>query len=140
MLGHENLKVLVVDDERLIADTLTMILSKTGYDAQASYSGEMALEMARNFQPDMVITDAVMPGMNGIEAAIRLREMLPACKVLLFSGHTATLGILETARTQNYEFELLFKPIHPKELLAKLRSSASSHENLHESHTSIRAS
>jgi CheY-like chemotaxis protein len=118
-------KVLVADDERVIADSLATILNRSGYDARAAYSGEMAVEMARNFQPDMLISDVVMPGITGIEAAIRVRAILPSCKVLLFSGQAATAGLLEMARAQNHEFELLTKPIHPSELIAKLRSTVS---------------
>lgn len=115
-------KVLVADDERIIADSLTIILNRSGYDARAAYSGEMAVEMARNFNPDMLISDVIMPGITGIEAAIRVKAMLPSCRILLFSGQASTAGLLETARSQNYDFELLAKPIHPSELLAKLRS------------------
>ncbi|MGB9228625.1 MAG: response regulator [Terracidiphilus sp.] len=120
--SHHNHRVLVVDDERIIADTLTMILCTSGYDAHAAYSGEMAIEMARNFNPDLVITDVVMPGINGIEAAIKLRNMLPNCKVLLFSGQATTERLVEAARAQNHEFELLAKPVHPTQLIAKMQS------------------
>jgi CheY-like chemotaxis protein len=113
--------VLVVDDERIIADSLTMILSKSGYDARAAYSGEMAIEMARNFCPNMLITDVLMPGISGIEAAIKVREMLPACKVLLFSGQAATQNLLEAASARGHEFEMFTKPVHPTALIAKMQ-------------------
>jgi DNA-binding response OmpR family regulator len=119
--NQHNPRVLVVDDERIIADSLTMILSKSGYDARTAYSGEMAVEMARNFYPDMLITDVVMPGISGIEAAIKVREMLPTCKVLLFSGQAATQDLLETASARGHEFELFPKPVHPRELIAKMQ-------------------
>ena len=60
-----------------------------------------------------------MPGMNGIEMAIQIRQRYPACKVLLFSGQAATADLLEEARQSGYDFELLAKPVHPTELLAK---------------------
>lgn len=121
MTGPGHPRVLVVDDERIIADTLTTILAKSGYGARAAYSGEMALEMARNFHPDLLITDVVMPGITGIEAAIKMREFLPTCKVLLFSGQATTERLIEAARAQIHEFELLAKPVHPAELLARVR-------------------
>ncbi len=126
---HNNPRVLVVDDERIIADTLTMILAQCGYDARAAYCGEMALEMARNFYPDMLITDVVMPGINGIEAAIKVREMQPACKILLFSGQATTESLIETARARNHEFELLPKPVPPGELIAKVRAVLSARQS-----------
>ena len=62
-----------------------------------------------------------MPGMSGIELAIQFRKNFPQCKVLLFSGQAATANLLEDARSDGYEFEVLAKPIHPADLLAKLR-------------------
>ncbi|MGB7267426.1 MAG: response regulator [Terracidiphilus sp.] len=117
-----NLKVLVVDDEHIIADSLTMILGNSGFDTRAAYTGEAAVEMARNFEPDLLITDVVMPGMSGIETAIQVREMLPGCKVLLFSGQLAAEGLLKVARERNHDFELLTKPVHPDELIAKMQT------------------
>lgn len=79
-------RVLVVDDERVIADTLSIILNQSGFRAAAVYSGVDAVTEARKQPPDLIIADVVMPDMNGIEAAIAIREMLPACKILLFFG------------------------------------------------------
>jgi CheY-like chemotaxis protein len=115
-------KVLVADDEKVIADTLTIILNQSGFDASAVYSGTAAVERARTVRPDLVISDVIMPDMNGIDAAIKIRGFLPQCKILLFSGQAATADLLETARTQGHEFEILAKPVHPQDLLAKLKA------------------
>lgn len=123
MIEKNNPRVLIADDERIIADSLAMILSRSGFDARAVYSGEMLIEMARNFRPDMLVTDVIMPGITGIEAAIMIHKILPACKILLFSGQAATADLLELARARNHEFELLVKPIHPTDLISRLRSS-----------------
>ncbi|HLJ29077.1 MAG TPA: response regulator [Candidatus Angelobacter sp.] len=115
-------KVLVVDDERVIADTLAIILNQSGFAASAVYTGTGAVEHAREHRPDLIISDVIMPDMNGIEAAIRIRQILPGCKILLFSGQAATADLLEKARAEGHEFEILAKPVHPQDLLAKLRS------------------
>ena len=115
-------KVLVADDERVIADTLAIILNQSGFEATAVYSGEKAVEAAKSFQPNMLISDVIMTDLNGIDAAIRIREILPDCKILLFSGQAATADLLDRARTQGHEFEILAKPVHPQDLLARLRS------------------
>ena len=115
-------KVLVADDERVIADTLAIILNQSGFQATAVYSGEKAVETARTLEPDMVISDVIMTDLNGIDAAIRIRGMLPSCKILLFSGQAATADLLDRARVQGHEFEILAKPVHPQDLLARLRS------------------
>jgi len=114
-------RVLVVDDEQVIADTLARILDLNGYEASAVYSGTAAVESARALQPDLVISDVIMQDMNGIEAAIHIRGFLPSCKILLFSGQAATADLLENARAQGHEFEILAKPVHPADLLAKLK-------------------
>jgi CheY-like chemotaxis protein len=115
-------KVLVADDERVIADTLAMILNQSGFDARAVYSGERALELAKTFAPNMLICDVIMADLNGIAAAIQIRSLLPKIKILLFSGQAATADLLEKARAQGYEFEILAKPVHPQDLLNKLRA------------------
>ena len=115
-------KVLVADDERVIADTLATILNQSGFEARAVYTGESAVELAPVFNPDMLISDVIMADLNGIDAAIRIRALLPQIKILLFSGQAATADLLENARTKGYEFEILAKPVHPQDLLNKLRS------------------
>ena len=83
-------RVLVVDDEHLIADTLSMILEMRGFEVKTAYSGEQAVESAKVFGPDVLVTDVVMSGMNGIETGRCIQRMLASCKVILFSGHVAT--------------------------------------------------
>ena len=114
-------KVLVVDDEKVIADTLAMILNQSGFAARSVYSGLAAIETAASFAPDMLISDVIMADLNGIDAAIRIRALLPKIKILLFSGQAATANLLEKARSQGYEFEILAKPVHPQDLLSRLR-------------------
>ncbi|MFZ1084966.1 MAG: response regulator [Terracidiphilus sp.] len=115
-------KILVADDERVIADSLTMILNLSGFEARAVYSGESALELAAEFKPEMLISDVIMAGLSGIDAAIQMRTLFPQIKILLFSGQAATADLLEKARAQGYEFDILSKPVHPQDLLARLRA------------------
>jgi CheY-like chemotaxis protein len=113
--------VFVVDDESVIATTLAIILNKAGFEAHAMFSGEQAVESLAKLRPDLLITDVVMGGMNGIEVATIFRNKLPDCKILLFSGQAATNDLLEKASAQGHEFEILAKPVHPADLIAKLR-------------------
>jgi DNA-binding response OmpR family regulator len=98
-----------------------MILNQSGFEARAVYSGERALELAVSFSPDMLISDVIMGDLNGIDTAIQMRALLPKIKILLFSGQAATADLLEKARTHGYEFEILAKPVHPQDLLTRLR-------------------
>lgn len=122
MTENKKPKVLVVDDERVIADTLAIILNQNGFAATAVYSGMGAIEKARSERPELIISDVIMEDMNGIDAAINIRQFLPNCKILLFSGQAATADLLENARARGHQFEILAKPVHPQDLLAKLRS------------------
>jgi len=115
-------KVLVVDDEALIADSMAEILNRNGFEAIATYSGSNAIDLAREMCPDIVMSDVLMPRVNGVQAAIAILESCPSARVLLFSGQAATAGILQKAHAAGHEFELLPKPIHPQQLLNKLRS------------------
>lgn len=111
----------VVDDEPVIAQTLAMILNNSGFKALAFSDPMKALSAASSNKPNLLITDVVMPKMTGIELAIRFRKEHPDCKVLLFSGQSITGDLLEKARSEGHDFDLLAKPVHPKDLLAKLR-------------------
>jgi CheY-like chemotaxis protein len=112
-----NPSILVADNEHIVAYTLALILNRNDFEAPAVYSGKNALELASTFQPDMLISDVIMPGMNGIDAAVRIRTLLPSIKILLLSGQAATADLLEKARTEGFEFDILVKPVHPKDLL-----------------------
>ncbi len=113
--------VLVVDDERLIADTLTAILKEHGFIAIPAYNGEEGLRVALSVRPDIVLSDVLMPGISGIEMAIRLKQTLKNTKVVLLSGQASTADLIHGAVNAGHQLKLLAKPIHPEELVAKLK-------------------
>jgi DNA-binding response OmpR family regulator len=117
-------KALVADDEQVIADTLAVILRRSGFNAKAVYNTTDAINTAVAERPALVITDVVFKGerRSGVDVAITLRDLLPGCKILLFSGTAASVPLLERARAQGHDFQCLSKPIHPEDLLAKLRA------------------
>ena len=116
-IGPRSPVVLVVDDEIVIADTLTTILSQHGIAAMTAYNGPDALEIARVIPPDLLLADVVMPGMSGIDVAIAIKKDIPDCTILLFSGQAATAGLLAKAGKAWCDFEVLLKPIHPQKLV-----------------------
>jgi DNA-binding response OmpR family regulator len=115
-------RVFVVDDETVIANTLGVILRQQGFEAHSFNLPLEALSAAREMAPDLLISDVVMPLLSGIELAIQLRELCPNCKVLLFSGQAATASMLDSARASGHDFEVLAKPVHPADLLKKIRT------------------
>lgn len=114
-------KILVVDDQKLIADTLAEILVNAGFDAVAAYDGWQALEVASRFHPDWLLSDVLMPRMNGVELAIAIRQKHPAATILLFSGQAGISEILQEGQQKGYAFELIPKPIHPLRLIERLK-------------------
>ncbi len=116
-------RVLIADDERVIADTLAAILNQGGFEARAVYSCVKALEVAPAFKPDLLISDVIMSEMNGIDAAVRIKAILPEIRVFLLSGQTATAELLERQNAAGYGFEVLTKPLHPRDLIARLLQS-----------------
>ena len=111
--SHDRIqRILVVDDQKAISDSLALILTKSGYVARSAYSGEQAIELARAFEPDLLITDIVMPGISGIEAVGEILAFLPTCKVIVFSGQANTVEVNSHRR-----YEILPKPLPPDVLL-----------------------
>ena len=123
---NERLRVLIVDDEPLAADTLALILNQRGFDATAVYSGETAVEAAKVLKPNVLISDVCMLGMTGIEAAVRIWQNLPNCKVILISGQAADAELFHCAEVEGLEFELLDRPVHPTVFLDRLGGHATS--------------
>jgi len=114
--------VMVVDDEPLVADTLAMILTHAGYRAMRAYDAKTALEMASVRAPDLLISDVAMPQMNGVELALGMVSMVPACKVVLFSGHARSADLMR-AYDAGHDFPLMAKPMHPTEMLGQVARS-----------------
>lgn len=116
------LNLLVVDDERLIADSLAWILNLRGFNARSVYSGTEAIDHAVMNPIDILISDVVMEGTSGIDAAIEICKLLPNCKVLLFSGNIGTSDMLKSAHDLGQDFDILAKPAHPDEIIDRLKT------------------
>ena len=120
MFSDPATQIFVVDDEPVIASTLAAILQMNGFSAKFFTSPLEALAAARSKAPDLLISDVTMPDISGIDLAMKMRAQFPTCKILLFSGHPATFGLIEDARALGHEFHLLLKPMPPDELLLEI--------------------
>ncbi|HUA92151.1 MAG TPA: response regulator [Terracidiphilus sp.] len=118
--------ILVVDDVAVIAETLAKILHKSGYDVVTAYDGEDAIQAALLRPPELVISDIMLPGMNGIELGITIRRIFPDCKVILSSGKPQSEGLLAAALSAGNHFIFLQKPVPPDVLLAHVSQSLKS--------------
>lgn len=104
--------ILVVDDRESVADSLAFILRRYGYECQRAYSGEQALTLAADNPPELLISDIMMPGMDGYELAEQITTKFPACKVIL---HTGNPGCIKPS------FHVLEKPVRPEVMLGEIR-------------------
>jgi DNA-binding NtrC family response regulator len=111
-------RVLIVDDDHVIADTLAIIFSGAGYESRAADSAESALELIPSWPPHLAVVDIVLPAMNGIDFAILLKAISPDCIVQLFTGQLDTMSLQEAVLQKGHAFEVLGKPLHPNKFLA----------------------
>ena len=121
----EGRKVVVVDDEKITSNTLTVIFGNYGYQTRAAYSAEEAIDVIAEWQPDLALSDVNLPRMNGIDLAIALKTSAPNCRVLLFSGYPNTDDLLHAAAEAGHVFEIISKPVHPTLLLNAVANSLS---------------
>lgn len=115
-------RVFVVDDEPTIASTLALILNSSGFSATAFTDPLEALRSAEVQCPDFLISDVMMPQLNGIDLGVQFKAIYPSCRILLFSGQAATADFMKSARMKGHNFNLLTKPVHPKDLLAAIQA------------------
>lgn len=111
-------RILVLDDDVHVAETLQMILLARGYKVQVANSAEEAIETIAGWEPDLAIVDVMLPGMDGIQFGDVLRSNYPHCQLVLVSGHPATGELLESARKDGRPpLEIMAKPLHPTHIL-----------------------
>lgn len=111
-------RVLVVDDERLVADTLALVFKKSGFDARAAYSADSAIEYAREFQPNLLVCDITMPGNDGHVLVDLITKELPACRIMVLTGFYSNLkSVHEQASRLPRPMGILTKPCQPADLL-----------------------
>jgi|SRR5579872_825263 len=115
-------RVLVVDDDRTLADTLVTCLNQNGFDADAVYTAPEAIERAVNSRPDSIVMDVFLNGIDGVDAAIAICETIPGSRILLISGNDEAYKRLEKGAVRGHHFDLLMKPIQPSCLFKRLRT------------------
>src|SRR4051812_8580448 len=118
-------RVLVVDDEQIVATTLAMVLNSNGFEAVAAFSGREALALAHTSRFDFLVTDVMMVPMNGVQIAIAFRNANPASHVFLFTGAEDMARLMLATANAGYDFQLFSKPLDPMELIRALREALS---------------
>lgn len=116
--------IFLVDDEEMITSSLGEILGREGYDVFGFTNPLKALEHMETVGPDLLISDVMMPQLNGFDLAIKTRIMRPECRILLFSAAASELK--EEAWADGHDFRLLQKPVHPDDMLREIALLAGS--------------
>src|SRR5580765_8421244 len=119
-------RILVIDDEAAIRDSLRMTLEYEGYEFIGAATGQEGLALAEREAPDLVLLDVKMPGMDGIEVLERLRNMNESLPVVVVSGH----GSIQTAveATKKGAFDFIEKPFASERVLVSLRNALDSRQ------------
>jgi two-component system nitrogen regulation response regulator NtrX len=114
-------RILVIDDEAAIRDSLKMTLEYEGYEFIGAATGQEGLALAERDAPDLVLLDVKMPGMDGLEVLDRLRSMSESLPIVVISGH----GTIPTAveATKKGAFDFIEKPFASDRVLVSLRNA-----------------
>jgi len=111
-------RVLVVDDDRLVADTLNMVFQANGYESEAVYSAADGLARVRTFDPGLLLCDITMPEESGLQLAEKVHHEFPNCKLLMLTAYdTNVLKVEQHATRTKRPLKLLNKPCRPEDLL-----------------------
>jgi CheY-like chemotaxis protein len=105
-------RVLVIDDDHGVRDAFSMALEATRYEVVSASSGEDGLDLARMFEPDLILLDLKMPGMDGVETLRQLSRICPDTPVYIVTGfYGEFLEPLRSAQAEGLTFDLARKPL-----------------------------
>ncbi|MFC5864826.1 response regulator [Acidicapsa dinghuensis] len=126
MSSNRRSLIFIVDDHDVIASTLTEILNVSGFECVGFSDPLKALQAIESNAPDVLIADALMPKMSGIQLALRTKTLSPSTKVLIL---TALMNAGELDQARGHDFDVLQKPISPPELIRMLNSLCPNHSD-----------
>lgn len=112
--------ILVVDDNVNVANSLVMVLQRSGYNAVAAYHATQVRKLTSGLAVDLALIDVNLPDKDGLKLAVEICSRLTNCKILLMSGDPDSAGILERANADGIAFPVMSKPIPPQELLSTI--------------------
>jgi DNA-binding response OmpR family regulator len=114
-------RILIVDDDLAVRDTLIAILEDHGYEVSTAVNGQLGLVAFRRERPDLLITDIVMPVKEGLQTIREIREERPDMKIIAISGGSRTErhDFLEIAR-QLGAWDVIVKPFDPDDFAARV--------------------
>lgn len=114
--------ILIIDDDNFIRNLVGTVLKKSGYTVFSAENGEKGVELAQKENPDLVLTDMLMPDKEGIQTICEVKEINPNIKIIAMSGGSKTknLTFLDMAKKVGAD-EILSKPFKPNDLLSIIK-------------------
>jgi two-component system, NtrC family, nitrogen regulation response regulator NtrX len=128
-------RILVIDDEAAIRESLKMTLEYEGYEFVGAATGQEGLALVEREAPDLVLLDVKMPGMDGIEVLERLRSMNDALPVVVVSGHGTISTAVEATKKGAWDF--IEKPFASERVLVSLRNALAQRQ-LHDENRTLK--
>jgi two-component system nitrogen regulation response regulator NtrX len=118
----EDTKILIIDDEKNILESIKMVLAYENYQVETSGSGLDGVELFKTFRPDIVLLDVKMPGFDGIEVLKNLKSINRLSEIIMISGHSGIKEAVEASKLGAFDF--LEKPISRDKLLLTVRNAS----------------
>lgn len=115
------IRVLLVDDEATLLEYLSKRLLRQGHTVKATFSGEEAIEVAKQEHFDVAVVDLKMPGIDGVETQSRLREIQPFLQCIVLTGHGSIESALESGHKEAFQY--LLKPVDYENLVAVIKEA-----------------
>lgn len=119
MRGHVNARILVVDDDTALAEMIGIVLRGEGFEPTFCEDGALALAAFRDSEPDLVLLDLMLPGMDGIEVCARIREE-SGVPIIMLTAKSDTADVVKGLESGADDY--VVKPFNPKELVARVRT------------------
>ena len=114
-------RILVIDDEPAIRDSLRMVLEYEGYEVMQAATGDEGVKLVERESPDLVFLDIKMPGMDGLEVLQKLKHMVENTPIVVFSGHGTINAAVEATRLGAFDF--IEKPLDTNRLMVTVRNA-----------------
>ena len=115
------IRVLLVDDEETLLEYLSKRLLRHGHTVKATFSGEEAIEAAKQEHFDVAVVDLKMPGIDGVETQSRLREIQPFLQCVVLTGHGSIESALESGHKEAFQY--LLKPVDYDHLVTVIKEA-----------------
>lgn len=119
-------RVLIVDDDTLVCETLSNVISREGFSPLLAYDGKAALEMISGEKPDVMLVDFKMPGINGLEVLKRAKALDPNLPVIMVTAHAGVEGAVEAMRAGASDY--VAKPFDNFEVIRVVRRALTEHQ------------